>query len=386
MKVAYIYSESGSMRIPFIGADIPMFNRLAALGGKWNQLGHEFIFGKAMTASCFSREFPGIPFVWVNGNAPSPVRVYGFLERPWGKPTQSGEIKTGQANVQPILPDKLSEHWRKKLEAKLRSRKYSQRTLDAYLYNVRLLCRTLQKTPEEIQPDDVTDFLADLEKNKAYSASSINLAISGIKFFYKEVYKYKSILDQRRPRQDKRLPVVLSQAEIKKILAAEKNLKHRLLLMLVYASGLRVSEAVNLKCHDVDIDRKLVNIISGKGRKGRCTIMSETSIDTLINYCSQYETVNWLFPGVNPARHLSIRTAQRICELAFKKAGIKKNASIHSLRHSFATHLLESGTDIRYIKELLGHKSIRTTERYTHVARGKINRIVSPLDNIDRED
>ena len=280
----------------------------------------------------------------------------------------------------------LADTWQNKLETELRSRKYSHRTLELYLYFNKLLCRTLRKTPEEIQAEDVKLFLADLEKNKAYSASSINLAISGIKFFYREVYRNKNISGQRRPRQDKRLPVVLSQREIKKILEAEKNPKHRLLLMLVYASGLRVSEVVRLKRRDMDTDRKLINVIAGKGRKDRLTIMSVAVIETLEKYCSLYEIDSWIFPGINPLQPISIRTAQRIFELASKKAGIKKNASIHSLRHSFATHLLENGTDIRYIKEFLGHSSIRTTERYTHVTRSNMFRITSPLDNIGREE
>jgi site-specific recombinase XerD len=176
--------------------------------------------------------------------------------------------------------------------------------------------------------------------------------------------------------------MVLSKAEIGKILSMENNLKHRLLLMLVYSSGLRVSEVVSLKRQDLDKYRKSLTVISGKGRKDRQTLMSEAVIGILDDYYSQYDTTNWLFPSIDPARHLSVRTAQHIFENAAKKANIDKCASIHSLRHSFATHLLESGTDIRYIKDLLGHSSIRTTERYTHVARHKIANIVSPLDTI----
>jgi len=192
--------------------------------------------------------------------------------------------------------------------------------------------------------------------------------------------------EQHRPRRDKRLPIVLSKEEIKKMFLTEKNIKHRLLLMMVYASGLRVGEVVKLKRHDIDISRKILNIKAGKGRKDRYTIISETVINALTDYFSRYEVNQWLFSGYNPEKHLSIRSAQHIFEDALKKANIKKDATIHSLRHSFATHLLENGTDIRYIQELLGHSSIRTTERYTHVAKRRILSITSPLDTIDKEE
>ena len=156
--------------------------------------------------------------------------------------------------------------------------------------------------------------------------------------------------------------------------------------MMVYASGFRVSEVVNLKRKDIDIDRKSIMIVGGKGRKDRYTIISKTVIETLKIYYSQYKITDWLFTGADPLQHLSIRSAQHICKHALKRAKIAKTASIHSLRHTFATHLLESGTDITYIKELLGHGSIHTTERYTHVARRKTLKITSPLDMIDQPD
>ena len=154
--------------------------------------------------------------------------------------------------------------------------------------------------------------------------------------------------------------------------------KHRLLLMMVYASGLRVSEVVSLKKGDVDTDRKTINIKSGKWRRDRCTLISETVISALGDYYSRYNVTEWLFSGADPNTHLAKRSAQHIFERALKRANIEKAASIHSLRHSFATHLLEGGTDIRYIQELLGHASIMTTERYTHVAMRKKLSITSP--------
>ena len=156
--------------------------------------------------------------------------------------------------------------------------------------------------------------------------------------------------------------------------------------MIAYASGLRVSEVVNLRKENVDFSRKVIRIIGGKGRKDRDTIMSALALETLELYYKQYKITDWLFPGAYPGKHISIRTAQHIFENALKRANIGKKASIHSLRHSFATHLLEGGIDITYIGELLGHKSITTTVRYTQVARRRTLSIKSPLDTIDEAD
>jgi site-specific recombinase XerD len=167
--------------------------------------------------------------------------------------------------------------------------------------------------------DDIKQFLAIIEKNRDYSASSLNLAISAIKFFYKRVVKNDIVKEQRRPRQDKRLPIVLSKAEIHKMLAAEKNLKHRLLLMMVYASGLRVGEVVRLKRGDIDTERKTIVIRYGKGRKDRYTIMSETVINALTDYYSRYDVTGWPFDSAEPGKRLSIREPSTFLNIPLKK-------------------------------------------------------------------
>ncbi|MDR0300683.1 MAG: site-specific integrase [Treponema sp.] len=314
-------------------------------------------------------------------------KIFGFLDRPWKQTAVDNQPVHRPAPVLSGLPDKFPKHWEEKLEIELRARKYSRNTRLSYIYYNRLLCQYLQKSPEEIKSDDISGFLAMTEKNMEYSAATMNIAISAIKFFYKSVYKNDIVREQRRPHQDKRLPVVLSKIEIKKLLMTENNLKHRLLLMMVYASGLRVSEVVRLKRQDIDIARKSIMINSGKGRKDRYTITSDMVINALTDYYSRYSNTgncrDWLFEGADSNTHLNIRSAQYIFKHALKEAKIGKPASIHSLRHSFATHLLENGTDIRYIQELLGHSSIHTTERYTHVARRKMLSIASPLDTLD---
>jgi len=151
---------------------------------------------------------------------------------------------------------------------------------------------------------------------------------------------------------------------------------------MVYSSGLRVSEVVTLKRENIDLARRIIHIRLGKGRKDRFTILSEKAADLLIKYCAVNNIKTWLFPGQPSSHHLSIRSAQHIFDNAVNRAEINKKISIHGLRHAFATHLLESGTDIRYIQELLGHTNIRTTERYTHIARRNVLKIQSPLDSM----
>ncbi|MDR2942392.1 MAG: tyrosine-type recombinase/integrase [Treponema sp.] len=377
MEVIYIFCEFNRMRVPISGFDNRFCRFFTARGWMLDNARNELTIEKNINANQFSRDFQGVPFVLIKNQSPF-ISVFSFFGRSWDQAEYSTPV-----TLPPVLSDKFPKHWEFKLENELRSRKYSRHTIFVYIYYNRLMCNNLQKPPEEIQPDDIKQFLAGVEKDKDYSASSMNLAISAIKFFYKRVLQKDILREQRRPHQDKRLPVVLSKDEIKRMLMSEKNFKHRVLLMMVYASGLRVSEVVRLKRQDIDIARKSIIVSSGKGRKDRYTIMSEMVINALADYYSRYNITNWLFSGSNTGKHLAIRSAQHIFKDALKEAKIAKAASIHCLRHSFATHLLESGTDIRYIQELLGHSSVRTTERYTHVARRKTLAIISPLDTID---
>jgi site-specific recombinase XerD len=188
------------------------------------------------------------------------------------------------------------------------------------------------------------------------------------------------VYEIKRPKKDKKLPVVLSQKEVFRILSLVTNIKHRTILMLIYSGGLRIGEAVKLRVEDIDPERKLIYIKSAKGRKDRYTILSDVALKTAQKYFDLYKPQRWLFPGSRPDKHITTRTVQAIFEDACKNAGITKDVSPHSLRHSFATHLLESGIDLRYIQELLGHKSSKTTERYTHVSNKDLSKIKSPLD------
>lgn len=187
----------------------------------------------------------------------------------------------------------------------------------------------------------------------------------------------------KRPHKDKKLPVVLSKEEVAKILSSIDNIKHKAILMIIYSAGLRVGEVVKLKVEDVDSNRMLVHVKGAKGRKDRYTLLSKTALEILREYWRKYKPAKWLFEGARDGRYLSTRTVEKLLTHACEKAGIKKEVSVHTLRHSFATHLLESGTDLRYIQELLGHANSKTTEIYTHVSTKSLGKIQSPLDSLN---
>ncbi|MDR2542677.1 MAG: tyrosine-type recombinase/integrase [Treponema sp.] len=401
MDVVYLYHDVNETRFPLYGYDPDLFRLLVNKGGGfWNKPNCEIVFKRHVDAERLGVFLSGTPLVQVEESSLDQPLVRGFFERPWGSEEKNAAAfsEYSMAETQSLesaftvspfafphavsLPEKLSDHWLNLLELELGARKYSPQTRRAYVYYNRLICRTLQKTPEEIRSNDVTEFIALMEKTKDYSASAMNLAISAIKFFFRNILKNDSISEQHRPKNDKRLPSILSKDEIVKVLSMEKNPKHRLLLMLVYSSGLRVSEVVALKKEHIDLSRRILYVVQGKGRKDRMTLLSDKAAQFLEEYYDFFGIEKLLFPGQPPSRPLSIRSAQHIFEKAVRRAGITKKITIHGLRHTFATHLLESGTDIRYIQSLLGHANIRTTERYTHVAKRSILKIKSPLDSI----
>jgi site-specific recombinase XerD len=403
MRVVYLFCEAGVTRIPFYRYNPGMFKIFIHMSGcTWNKGEYEFIFSRPVDIVELRKNLGDIPCVQISDTNRNRVKVFGFINpenedinedcRLNEKPvmttpvTQTQFIQSAEKFYSfPVLrkkPERFSQHWIDRLEMELRARKYSPSTRKTYILFNKLLCRTLQKIPEEIHGYDVTEFLSLMEKENKYSSSAMNLAISAIKFFFRNILKNDEISEQHRPRHDERLPVVLSKDEIAKMLNLEKNPKHRLLLMLVYSSGLRVSEVVALKKEHIDIERKVIYIKNGKGRKDRNTMLADKAASFIKEYCTFYGIETWLFPGQRSKHPLTIRSAQNIFDKALRRAQIPKNISIHSLRHTFATHLLESGTDIRYIQSLLGHSSLRTTERYTHVAKRNILNIQSPLDTI----
>ena len=262
-------------------------------------------------------------------------------------------------------------------------RKYSPKTIKAYIHYNRDFLQKSKKPPQQVTNDDIKDYLFHLAEERGVSTSTLNGAINALKFYYGTVLEKKFIYEVKRPRKDKKLPIILNKEEVPKILSALSNIKHKAILMLIYSGGLRVSEVVKLRPEDIDSKRRLVFIKGAKGRKDRYSLVSEAALETLREYWKKFEpSSKWLFPGNRSNQHLHSRSVQKIFTNACKKAGITKEVSVHSLRHSFATHLLESGVDLRYIQEIRGHKSSKTTEIYTHVSTKNLSNIRNPLDNI----
>ncbi|MDX2191128.1 MAG: tyrosine-type recombinase/integrase [Bacteroidota bacterium] len=266
---------------------------------------------------------------------------------------------------------------------KLKELRYSENTIKNYsglfeeyinYYNT-LDYKTIDETK-------ITAYLRYLVMERKVSASAQNQAINAIKFYYERCLGgQRKIYTVDRPKEEKRLPTVLSEAEVAALLNATDNIKHKAILMTIYASGLRISEAINLKITDIDSERMQIRIEQGKGKKDRYSLLSAKLLDILRLYFKKYKPVIYLFEGAKNEQYAS-RSIQSIMKIACQKAGITKQVSVHTLRHSFATHLLENGTDLRYIQSLLGHESSKTTEIYTHITTKGFSNIQSPLDKL----
>lgn len=266
---------------------------------------------------------------------------------------------------------------------KLERMRYSASTQENYGIQFRkFLAHIYPKTVEEIDEKLVREYLLYLVNTKHVSLSTQNQAINAIKFYLEHVLDgERRIYYAERPRKDWKLPVVLSEDEMKHLLQHTANVKHKTILFLLYSGGLRMSELLNLTWSDIDIDRSVIYIRHGKGKKDRITLLSQHTYHYILQYKALYKPLHWIIEG-SPGKRYSARSVNNIIKRSGRKAGITKNISAHTLRHSFATHLLESGTDLRYIQILLGHESSVTTERYAHVTKRGFDKLKSPLDNL----
>jgi integrase/recombinase XerD len=266
----------------------------------------------------------------------------------------------------------------------LKSQRYSPNTIKTYTDALGVFFQFhSNKAPEQLEIEDIIHFNTGYILRKNLSASYQNQVINAIKLFYRNRFNRFMNLDNiQRPRREKRLPNVLSKQEVKEILEAPTNLKHRAMLSLIYACGLRRSELLNLTLKDVLSDRNLLFIRQSKGKKDRVVPISDKIIEMLREYFKACRPKTWLFEGQYAGYQYSERSLQLVLKQALQKAGNQKPVSLHWLRHSYATHLLESGTDLRYIQELLGHSSSKTTEIYTHVTTKSLQQIRSPFDDL----
>lgn len=269
-------------------------------------------------------------------------------------------------------------------ERYLQSKRYSANTVKTYCDALRIFLRYYQnKNTEEISNDDLILFNNDYILAKGYSSSYQNQFVNAIKLYFDKI-RDKQLKPEliHRPKAERKLPNVLSKEEVKTLLESLQNSKHKTMLSLIYACGLRRGELLRIKPQDILSDRKLLHIKQSKGKKDRIVPISDKLLEMLREYYKSYKPKVWLFEGQHAGEPYSEKSLESIIKQAIAKTNIQKPVTLHWLRHSYATHLLESGTDLRYIQELLGHNSSRTTEIYTHVSRKSIQQIKSPFDDL----
>ena len=269
----------------------------------------------------------------------------------------------------------------------LQLKAYSHSTIVTYRNEFAQLLITLKNVPvNTLTPQRLRDYFAWCLTIKKLSENTIHSRLNAVKFYFEQVLKgEKFYWDIPRPKKPLILPKVISEEKLLKGLLSIENLKHKALLFTAYSAGLRVSEVVALKISDIDSDRMQIRIERGKGKKDRMGTLANATLQLLREYVKEYKPKQFLFEGKNPSGHYTTRSAQEVFAAAFKKFNLPPTISFHSLRHSYATHLLENGTDLRYIQELLGHNDIKTTLRYTHVSKKQLDKIESPLDKILRK-
>jgi site-specific recombinase XerD len=262
-------------------------------------------------------------------------------------------------------------------------RNYSRKTQEVYVECVSLFARYFGKSPEWLGPEDIRRYQLHLAHEKKASWSRFNQTVCALRFLYRHTLHKDWIIPHLPfPRKESKLPEVLSPEEVARFLAAIPELKYRVLLTTIYATGLRASEALRLQVSDIDSRRQTIRVRQGKGHKDRYVLLSPKLLLLLRRYFKVVHPATWLFPGLSPDRPLSLECLQRAVQRARQASGLSKRLTAHTLRHSFATHLLESGTNIRVIQVLLGHNSLRTTARYTHVTTATLASTVSPLESL----
>lgn len=267
------------------------------------------------------------------------------------------------------------------MQRDMQLRGLSPKTQEAYLQKVRDFARHYKKSPDQLGDEEIKEYLQHLLVKKKVSDSTYRQAYGSLKFLYQTTLK-RNLTFEKIPclKNRKKLPVVLDRSEVDTLFRVTPNIKHKAILMIIYSAGLRLAETVHLKIADIDSKRMLIRVQQGKGGHDRYTLLSSVALETLREYWRKYRPTEWLFEGYGKGRPMSDRSVQYLFKAARKRAGITKPASVHTLRHSFATHLLEAGTDIHHIQTLLGHKCIQNTTIYLHLRRKDLARVVSPLD------
>lgn len=277
---------------------------------------------------------------------------------------------------------KKSSALRERMKEDLRLRNYSKHSEELYLFHVRRFAEYCQRSPAECGLEEVRSYLLGL-LDRQTNQSTYKQAVAALRFLFKYTLNREWVKEKiAYPRKPFRLPVVLTQEEVAAVLSNIKKEQHRIILRTIYAAGLRLNEALSLRVSDIDSKELRLRIRSGKGDKERYAMLTQLLLRELREYYCRYRPKDWLFPSKTPNRHIGETCIQKAFHQARKEAGINKAASVHTLRHSFATHLLEHGTDLRLIQELLGHKSLKSTLIYTHVSTKVFRTVQDPLSFI----
>lgn len=271
---------------------------------------------------------------------------------------------------------------RQRMIEDMQVRNLSPHTQTSYVQQVSLFARYFSQSPEVLGPEEIRTYQVYLTNEKKLATGSILIAVSALRFLYKVTlqkdWSFEDVIPA--PKKPQKLPIVLSPEEVLHFLGCAPSLKHRAILTTCYAAGLRISEAVRLKITDIDSQRMVLRVDQGKGRKDRYVMLSPKLLETLREWWRVEKPRHWLFPGQLPHRHISKDAVGQACQKAHRICGIAKPITPHSLRHGFAVHLLESGTDVRTIQLLLGHRSLATTAQYLRIATNKVCSTSSPLD------
>lgn len=272
---------------------------------------------------------------------------------------------------------------RQRMIEDMKLRNLSPNTQERYLEAVEAFAKYFWKSPEDLGPEEIRKYLLHLIEEKGVSSSHFNVTVSALRCVYDRTLKRPGIVESiPYAKREHKLPVVLSQEEVVQFFEALTSMKYRALFMTAYAAGLRTSEVIRLKIEHIDSQRSAIRVEQGKGRRDRYVMLSPRLLLVLREYWRRRKPRVWLFPGEYSGEPLAPTTVRQVFKRAWKAAGLSKKATPHTLRHSFATHLFEAGTDLRMIQVLLGHKSIATTAKYTHVAVPSVQKVASPLDSL----
>jgi integrase/recombinase XerD len=302
------------------------------------------------------------------------------------QPQLRDHVRAPQDGVVCLAKELLMTPLRQRMIEDMQIRNLSPNTQSAYVQQVSRFARHFGKSPTELYPEDIRAYQVYLTAERKLALSSILIAVSALRFLYKITLKSEWTLEEAIPtcKKPQHLPIVLSPDEVVQFLDCVERIKQRAILTTCYAAGLRVSEAVRLRPTAIDSQRMVIRVAQGKGQKDRYVMLSPKLIDTLRRYWRAARPKEWLFPGKRPGQPITRSAVESACQSARRRSGIPKPVTPHSLRHAFAVHLLESGTDVRTIQLLLGHRSLATTARYLRIATTQVCSTSSPLDLLPR--